>query len=142
MIGELGREPDRSKGTGNSHDHDLDPGHYINLSDNFTVADVVSIDPLPATREDYDMALRSNGTNEYRAGFLPYAIVDGWQQLQKDFAYWRADRAGERSTASQSERAWFARDRDDHSQGFGLLEPLRCRCQSTYACLDTLRWLG
>ena len=25
MMGELGREPDRSKGTGNSHDHDLDP---------------------------------------------------------------------------------------------------------------------
>ena len=96
MIGELGREPDRSRGTGNSHDHDLDPGHYINLSDDFAVGGVLPLDALPGTREDYDTALRSNGTNEYRVGFLPYAIIDGWQQLQMDFAYWRADAAAER----------------------------------------------
>ena len=23
------------------------------------------------------------------AGYLPYSIVDGWQQLVKDFGYWR-----------------------------------------------------
>ncbi|GAO37414.1 S1/P1 Nuclease [Sulfuricella sp. T08] len=112
LIGELGREPDRSKGTGNSHDHDLDPGHYINLSDSFTEANLVSIDPLPATREDYDTALRLNGTNEYKAGFLPYSIVDGWQQLQRDFAYWRADFAKERSAISKTERSWFSKDRE------------------------------
>jgi hypothetical protein len=111
LVGEIAREPDRSKGTGNSHDHDLDPGHYINLSDDFTVADVVPIDPLPATREEYDTALRVNGTNEYKVGFLPYSIVDGWQQLQRDFAYWRADVAAEHSVASKAERAWFAGDR-------------------------------
>ena len=110
-IGELAREPDRSKGTGNSHDHDLDPGHYINLSDGLAVADAVPIDPLPATREDYDTALRSNGTDEYRVGFLPYSIVDGWQQLQRDFAYWRADAAAGRSVTSMTDRAWFAKDR-------------------------------
>jgi hypothetical protein len=114
FIGEVGREPDRSKGSGNSHDHDLDPGHFINLSDNFTVVDMVSIDPLPATREDYDSALRSNGTNEFKAGFLPYSIIDGWQQLQRDFAYWRADRAKERFAVSKSERLWFAKDRRLH----------------------------
>jgi hypothetical protein len=112
FIGELGREPDRSKGTGNSHDHDLDPGHFINLSDNLNVANVVSIDPLPATREDYDSALRFNGTNEYKAGFLPYSIIDGWQQLQRDFAYWRADLAKERSASSKTEQAWFTMDRE------------------------------
>jgi hypothetical protein len=112
LIGELGREPDRSKGTGNSHDHDLDPGHFINLSDNFTVANVVSVDPLPETREDYDSALRLNGTNEYKAGFLPYSIVDGWEQLQRDFAYWRADLAKEKSATSKTEQAWFTMDRE------------------------------
>ncbi len=111
MIGELGREPDRSRGTGNSHDHDLDPGHYINLSDDFAVGGVLPLDALPGTREDYDTALRSNGTNEYRVGFLPYAIIDGWQQLQMDFAYWRADAAAERTAKSRSDRAWFAQDR-------------------------------
>lgn len=111
LVGELAREPDRSKGTGDSHDHDRDPGHYINLSDDFAVAGVVPIDPLPATREDYDTDLRSRGTDEYEVGFLPYSIVDGWEQLQKDFAYWRADVAAERSVTSKADRAWFARDR-------------------------------
>jgi hypothetical protein len=114
LVGELGREPDRSKGTGNSHDHDLDPGHFINLSDDFAVANVLPLESLPATREDYDTALRAKGTNEYKAGFLPYAIVDGWQQLQKDFAYWRADVAGENMAVSKPEREWFAKDRRLH----------------------------
>lgn len=76
-IGEFGRELDRSKGTGNSHDHDFDPGHFINLSDDFAVGGVLPVEVLPATREDYNSALRAVGTNEYRAGFLPYPIIDG-----------------------------------------------------------------
>jgi len=110
-IGELAREPDRSRGSGNSHDHDLDPGHYINLTDQFEVLGGVNLDPLPTTREDYDTALRLKGSNEYKAGFLPYAIVDGWQQLQKDFAYWRADVAGEKSAKTPKDRAWYGKDR-------------------------------
>lgn len=110
-IGEFGREPDRSKGTGNSHDHDLDPGHYVNLSDDFAVGGVLPLAALPSTREDYDSALRAVGTNEYRAGFLPYSIIDGWQQLQRDFAYWRADVAAGRFAKSKQERLWFMRDR-------------------------------
>jgi hypothetical protein len=125
LVGELSREPDRSKGTGNSHDHDLDPGHFINLSDDFAVAGVLPLNALPPTREDYDNALRtaviatgnasSNaGGNEFTAGFLPYSIVDGWQQLQKDFGYWRADVAGERLAASTADREWFKKDRRLH----------------------------
>jgi hypothetical protein len=38
----------------------------------------VPIKPLPATREAYDTALRANGSDEYKAGYLPYSIVDGW----------------------------------------------------------------
>jgi len=111
MIGELGREPDRSKGTGNSHDHDLDPGHYVNISDDFTIGGFLPLESLPPTREDYDTNLRSSGSNEYQAGYLPYAIIDGWQQLQRDFGYWRADRAAERMAKSSADRAWFANDR-------------------------------
>ena len=146
LVGELAREPDRSKGTGDSHDHDRDPGHYINLSDDFAVAGVVPIDPLPATREDYDTDLRSKGTDEYEVGFLPYSIVDGWEQLQKDFAYWRADvAAGRYSTSSEGSRlvrAGPAPAGDDHSARFGLLEPFRCRRQPTDARLDSPRRLG
>lgn len=110
-IGELGREPDRSRGAGNSHDRDLDPGHYIGFSDDLTVDGVLPLSASAWTREDYDTALRAKGKNEYKAGFLPYAIVDGWQQLQKDFAYWRADVAAEKIFMSKAEHDWFIRDR-------------------------------
>ncbi len=110
QIGELGREPDRSKGTGNPHDADLNPGHYVNIGDDKTVFGV-PLNPLPLTREDYDTALRSHGTDEFKAGYLPYSIIDGWQQLEKDFAYWRADSAGERIAKSDADREFFGQDR-------------------------------
>lgn len=111
QVGELGREPDRSKGSGQPHDRDLDPGHFINLDDDFQVRGGLPLEPLPANREEYDNALRALGSNEYRAGYLPYSIIDGWQQLQKDFAYWRADVAAARHARSARARAWFVRDR-------------------------------
>lgn len=78
-LGELGREPDRSKGAGHSHDRDRNPGHYLNLGDAGLVADAVPLQSLPADREHYDTLLRTHGANEYQAGYLPYSIVDGWQ---------------------------------------------------------------
>lgn len=111
-VGELAREPDRSRGAGISHDADLDPGHFVDVSDDGTILGGPSLAALPATRADYDAALRAVGSNEYRAGYLPYSIIDGWQQLVKDFAYWRVDVAGIKFARSERERAWFERDRD------------------------------
>jgi hypothetical protein len=71
----------------------------------------VPLTPLPATREDYDTALRAKGWTEYKLGFLPYSIIDGWQQLRMDFGYWRVDVVGERSAETAEERAWFTKDR-------------------------------
>ena len=109
-LGELGREPDRSKGAGESHDHDLDPGHYINLGDAGLVMDLVNISPLPADRRTYGDLLHAGGLSEYQTGYLPYSILDGWQQIRKDFAYWRADAAGIRISHSSEEQAWYRRD--------------------------------
>jgi hypothetical protein len=111
QMGELGREADRSKGAGRLHDAERDPGHFINLADDATVIGGVSLDALPATREAYDTALRALGTDQYRLGYLPYALADGWLQLKQDFAYWRADAAGEKLAATAADRAWFGRDR-------------------------------
>ena len=44
-------------------------------------------------------------------GALPYSIIDGWQQIRKDFAYWRADVKGTETASSTEERAWFDADR-------------------------------
>ena len=41
---------------------------------------------------------------------MPYSIVDGWQQIRKDFGYWRADVVGIRTSTDPAERAWFEAD--------------------------------
>ena len=107
----FGREPDRGKHTGDPHDGDLNPMHYVKLSDDGAVAGILPIDKLPTTLDDYDAALRAGGSSQYKAGYLPYAIVVGWQQLAKDFAYWRASSIGAKTALDPADRAWFDRDR-------------------------------
>lgn len=109
-IAVMGRELDRSKGSGVTHDAELDPGHMVMLSDDGTVAGAALKD-LPVTREEYDTVLRTKGLTQYKAGYLPYAIVIGWQQLRKDFAYWRADVKGAETAIDPALRAWFESDR-------------------------------
>lgn len=110
-VGELSREPDRSRGSGRMHDADRDPGHFVDGDDTGRIAGVVPLDALPPTREDYETALRGAGTNSWKMGYLPYSIIGDWQQLAKDFAYWRVDDAGARLVAKPAHRAWLAADR-------------------------------
>jgi hypothetical protein len=109
-IAALGPELDRSRDAGETHDRDLDPGHYADVSDDGTIFGV-DLSALPPTREAYDTALRAAGSDEYRAGFLPYTLIDGWQQIAKDFAIWRIDDAGATHAPASADRAWFATDR-------------------------------
>jgi len=106
-----GRELDRSKGAGETHDKECDPGHYVDLADDGKVMGILPLDRLPVTREEYDTQLRSGGSTQYQAGYLPYSIVDGWQQIRKDFAYWRAVVKGAETAVPPEERAWFEADR-------------------------------
>jgi hypothetical protein len=108
---ELAREPDRSKGAGQPHDADLDPAHFLDVDDGGKVLGGPPLDALPPNREAYEKALQAAGANSWDAGWLPYAIMEGYQQLAKDFAYWRAARVGERKGRTRAERAWFANDR-------------------------------
>jgi hypothetical protein len=107
----MGREPDRSRGAGKTHDAERNPGHYINLADNGDVVGVLSLSQLPTTREEYDTLLRAKGFTQYKAGYLPYSIIDGWQQIRKDFAYWRALTKAIETAKTPEERAWFEADR-------------------------------
>src|SRR5262249_44079204 len=43
-------------------------------------------------------------------GYLPYSIIDGYQQIVKDFAYWRADKIAAKNAKTAEDRAWFAAD--------------------------------
>ncbi|MBI4694403.1 MAG: S1/P1 Nuclease [Gammaproteobacteria bacterium] len=110
-LGELGREADRMKGAGRSPDRNANPGHYVNADDAGLVLGAVPLHALPPDREEYDTALRAKGVNQYKAGYLPYSIVDGWFALRKDFAYWRADTAGLAQAKSAREKRWYKEDR-------------------------------
>lgn len=88
-IAYLGPELDDLKDSGPSWDGDHDTGHFLDLLDDGTVAGVVNPKAMPKDREAYDNALQAAHTDEYKQGYLPYSLLDGWQQLRKDFAYWR-----------------------------------------------------
>jgi hypothetical protein len=112
-VGELAREPDRWKGSGKIHDTDRDPAHFLNLDDDDKVlGGGPLLSQLPPTREAYDQALRAAGAEDMtKVGYMPYAIVDDFQQVAKDFAYWRVDVAAEKLATTRERKAWFARDR-------------------------------
>ena len=101
----LGLELDLLKGAGNSWDAENDPGHYLDLITSNSIQGGVRVDALPATREAYDSALRANGTTQYKEGYLPYSILQGWEQLRMDFAYWRVDAYDATHAPSSAQRA-------------------------------------
>jgi len=109
-VAVLAREPDRWRSSGPEHDGERDPAHYVHLDDEGLVLGALPLAALPDSREAFDTALRAKGADQYRAGYLPYAILDGWQQLVKDFAYWRADRIGAHTAKTAADRTWFAAD--------------------------------
>ncbi|HUO12419.1 MAG TPA: S1/P1 Nuclease [Caulobacteraceae bacterium] len=115
-VGELSREPDRSRGSGKAHDSDRDPGHFVDGDDDGRLAEGPLLTALPPTREEYETALRAVGATSWKIGYLPYSIVEDWQQLKKDFAYWRADDGGARHTSDPAHRAWLEADRAEREQ--------------------------
>ncbi len=123
VIGELGAEADESKTTGAitgtgangriltapaAHDAERDPGHYIDIGDDgLVLGGVARLGALPATREAFDTAQRTGGQTQYSAGYLPYTMIDGFQQVRKDFGIWRALQAGLQSASTPADQAYF-----------------------------------
>ncbi len=115
-IAYLGPQLDRLKGSGEAWDGENDPGHYLDLLDDGSIAGVVSLAQLPPTREAYDTALRAAHTDQYRQGYLPYAILEGWEQLRSDFASFRVDDYVASHAASAGVRAHYAAIRNVDEQ--------------------------
>lgn len=110
-VGEYSREPDRSKGAGRVHDADRDPGHFLDLNDDGTVLGGPALAALPATRAEFDAGVRKAGADSWKSGYLPYSIIDRWEQLARSMAYWRVLAAAEANPAWSAHKAFFAADR-------------------------------
>jgi hypothetical protein len=111
-VGELSREPDRLRGAGKAFDADRSPAHFVDGGDDGKVAGALMLAALPPTRDDYEAALRAAGTSSWKMGYLPYSIIEDWQQLARDFAYWRVDHAAARYTTDDHHRVWFEADQE------------------------------
>jgi hypothetical protein len=110
-IERLGPEMDRLKGSGKEWDGEEDPGHYLDLDDAGGIGGIVNLRDLPVTREDYDTALRKVNLDQYKMGYLPYSIVQGYEQVVTDLAFWRIDNVGASKSATDADKAFFAADR-------------------------------
>jgi hypothetical protein len=109
-IEALGPEEDVLKGSGESWDRDYDPAHFVDVGDDGTIFGT-RLDALPLDMSAYAKALAGSGSDPYRAGYLPYAIADGWEQVREDFANWRAfDYLA--THAAAGDRAAYAAARD------------------------------
>lgn len=73
--------------------------HYLDIGDDGMVGGVVSLDALPATRDDFIKALWNapQHVDAYSVGFAPYAILEGYEQVRADFALWRLATPGEKA---------------------------------------------
>lgn len=107
-VGELSREPDRTKNAGKEHDSLRDFLHFMDLDENDKVLGAVSLDALPPTIGEYDTLLRAAGSTMYKEGAVYYGIVDGYQQITADLAYVRAFTAALRFTKSAERRRFYA----------------------------------
>jgi hypothetical protein len=110
-IATLGPEEDRIKDAGESWDRDNDPGHYLDIGDDGTVAGVVKLDALPTDMNAYAHALAQAGTDPYRMGYVPYSIIDGFERVRKDFAIWRVDDYLATHAQTPEGRAQFVKDK-------------------------------
>jgi hypothetical protein len=108
QIALLGREPDRWRGAGRTHDAERDPAHYISISPDGKISTLFTIDAIPQTRGEFEKTINVAGARY--PGYLPYAMIDGYQQIVKDFGYWRASKIGSKTARTKADREWFAAD--------------------------------
>src|SRR5713101_1410698 len=76
-IAVMGRELDRSKGAGKTHDSERDSGHFVDLADDGAVMGVLPLAELPDTREHYDTLLRGQRHHSVQ-GRLPAVFDRRW----------------------------------------------------------------
>ena len=110
-IAEFAREPDRWRNAGQPHDDIRDPQHFIKLNDDGTTLAGMPLEQLPPTEEAFELALAAKGASRGKSGVLPYAELDGYEQIVKDFVYWRIESYLETHTNDKTERAWYHADR-------------------------------
>ena len=108
-IGEIAREPDRGKGTGDPHDADLNPAHFADLDDQGNTKAGTPVADLPPTRAAYAAAgvRRNPGTVSGRAS-APSTPIIRWPVAPHARAWEAAPRTPSAASAGAARRNSFA----------------------------------
>lgn len=109
-IGEYANEPDRWRDSGKVHDSERNAAHFIDLDDDGKTLGGQALSELPPTRSDFEVALAAKGIGVWKSGYLPYSLVDGYQQVVKDFAYWRTVNYLMPREKNGAKKAWYKAD--------------------------------
>ena len=104
-VGQYSREPDVWRKSGAIHDAERDPAHLMRLDDDGVTLAGTPLTAMPATRSDYEAAVRAHGGDPLKAGYLYYSLIDAYQQVRKDFAVLRAIAAAEKAETDKSKLA-------------------------------------
>ena len=110
-IAVMGRELDRSKGAGETHDAERDPGHYVDLADDGSVMGVLPLASCRRRARNTTRSLRARAPRNTRRATCRIRSSTAGSRSCKDFAYWRAAVKGAETAATPEERAWFEADR-------------------------------
>jgi hypothetical protein len=110
-VGYLAPEADRIRGAGTVNDKERDPAHFIDTDDEMKSLGGPSLKALPPTREEYDTTMRAVNQSQYKAGYLPYEMIGGYELVRKSMAMWRLAVLGAKIAPTAAERARFAADR-------------------------------
>jgi hypothetical protein len=110
-VGYLAPEADRIRGAGTVNDRERDPAHFIDTDDEMKAFGGPPLKALPPSREEYDTALRAVNQSQYKAGYLPYEMIGGYELVRKSMAMWRLAVLGAKVAPTAAERARWAADR-------------------------------
>jgi hypothetical protein len=72
-ISEWNAELDVSKTSGNIHDFERDAGHFVDISDDGTIAGVTAIANMPSSRRDFDTVLRTATPTQTQYGIRAFS---------------------------------------------------------------------
>ena len=145
-IAVFGREPDRDKHTGETHDSDLNPMHYVKLADNGNVAGVLPLDQLPITLDEYNAKLLAGRQQPVQVGLSSLRdrrrLVSARQGFRLLAGLVDRRQDGGRGARSRLVRRGPRAPRAAPPAGSRLLEPLSRRRQHAVAHFRALLRLG
>ena len=101
----MGRELNRVEARWKTHDKERDPGHYVDLTDDGKTMGIRAARQTTGDPAGKRHGAEGRGSTQYKAGYQLHSMLNGWQQIRKDFALPAGRRRGIETATSSEDRA-------------------------------------